>query len=134
MKLLALAVAATAAVSPGHYKGKTDQNRVVDFIVKKGKVVDFVAGVNTFCNTFGNNHFETDAIANLPAIRIKSDGSFKYSDDEDATVKVSGRISGGRATGKVTLSRPDSNYDASAGMTYFGTCSAYDRPFTAKVR
>jgi hypothetical protein len=124
LAVLALAAPAQAA----SYKGRTDQNRAVTFTVKKTKVVEFQAGVLTYCNTFGANRFNTDAIANLPAIKIKG-GRFDYSDED---VEVHGRIRGAKVTGKVSLSRADSNYDASAGMTYFGTCSANDRKFTAK--
>jgi hypothetical protein len=133
MKLIAVAVAAAAAVTPGHYKGKTDQNRIVDFEVKKGKVVDFVAGVNTWCNTYGANRLEIDAIANLPAIKVKANGTFKYVSKDEST-KVEGKIVGSKAKGKVSLSRPDSNYDAAEGRTYFGSCNAFDRKFTAKVK
>ena len=49
-------------------------------------------------------------------------------------MEVSGCITGSKAKGTVTLSRPDSHYDASEGMTYFGACAAYNRPWTAKVR
>ena len=135
--LVGLAVAAgpaTAAVSDGHFKGKTDQNRAVEFDVSKNKVRDFVAGVNTYCNTPGNSRLQIDAIANLPPIKIKPNGKFKYSSEEDATVKVSGRITGGKATGKVTLSRGDSYYDSSEGRVVFGTCSGHDRPFKAKLK
>lgn len=134
MNLIAAAAALAVAVTGGHYKGKTDQNRVVEFDVKKGKVVDFVAGVNTYCNTPGNSRLEIDAIGNLPPIKIKANGTFKHSTEEDATMKVSGKISGKKATGKVTLSRGDSYYDSSQGMVVFGTCSGYDRPFTAKLK
>ena len=131
-------VAAAAAVKAGHYKGRTDQNRVVDFRVKKGKVVDFTAGVLTFCNTFGDNRFETDAVANVPKIKVKANGSFKWGGDIERdgtiTMEVKGKITGRKAKGTVTLSRPDSHYDSREGMTYFGACAANDRPWTAKLK
>jgi hypothetical protein len=136
--VLAAVPAADAAVGAGSYKGKTDQNRSVTFKVKKGKVVGFQAGVMTFCNTMGANRFETDAIANVPAMKVKGNGRFKWSGDLERdgtiTMAVSGRITGSKAKGTLTLSRPDSNYDMSEGMTYFGACSANDRAWTAKLR
>jgi hypothetical protein len=128
--------AADAAVSAGAYKGKTDQNRAVTFKVKKGKVVAFQAGVMTFCNTMGANRFQTDAVANVPDMKVKGNGRFKWSGDteDDGTIEVSGRITGSKAKGKVTLSRPDSNYDASEGVFRFGSCAANDRAWTAKLR
>lgn len=134
---LVLAAPAVAAVSPGSYKGRTDQNRAVTFKIKKNKVVDFQAGVMTYCTTQGDSRFETDAIANLPAIPIKG-GKFHLEKDVERdgtiTIEVSGKVTGSKVTGKVTLSRPDSHYDASAGMTYFGVCAANDRKYTAKRR
>ena len=134
----AAAVPASAAVTSGAYKGRTDQERVVRFTVKGGKVRGFQAGVMTYCSTQGNSRFETDAVANVPAIRVKANGRFKWRGDIERdgtiTMAVTGRITGSKAKGTVTLSRPDSNYDASAGMTYFGVCSANDREWTAKLR
>jgi hypothetical protein len=136
--LLAATPTATAAVAGGHYAGRTDQNRVVDFKVKGGAVRGFVAGVLTFCNTMGDNRFETDAIAHVPAMKVKAGGRFAWSGDIERdgtiTMSVKGRITGSKVKGKVTLSRPDSYYDASQGMTMFGACAAYDRAFTAKRR
>jgi hypothetical protein len=123
--LLTLGATAGAATN-GAYKGKTDQNRAVTFTIKKGKVHEFQAGVLTYCNTMYNSRYNTDAIANLPDIKIKK-SKFDYKDDD---VEVHGRIKGKKVTGTVSLSRADSNY--SGGQIYFGTCSAYDRKFTAK--
>lgn len=134
---LLLAAPAHAAVASGAYEGETDQNRDVSFTVKKGKVVDFQAGVMTFCLAGGDNSFETDAVANVPPIRIAKDGRFRWTapDDTDGVIEmtVSGRITGAKAKGTVVLRRPHSQYDPSAGMTMFGQCSA-DRPWTAKRR
>lgn len=126
--LALLAGPAADAATSGKYKGRTDQNRAVTFTIKNGKVRAFQAGVLTHCNTMNNNRFETDAIANLPAIPIKG-SRFDYKDDD---AEVHGRIKGSKVTGTVSLSRADSYYDASQGMTFFGVCGAYDRPFTAK--
>ena len=123
--LLAFGATAEAATN-GSYKGKTDQNRAVTFTIKNGKVKEFQAGVLTHCNTMYNNRFNTDAIANLPAIKIKG-SKFDYKDDD---AEVHGKIKGKKVTGKVSLSRADSNYYG--GQMYFGTCAAYDRKFTAK--
>jgi hypothetical protein len=116
------------AATNGAYKGRTDQNRAVTFTIKNGKVRAFQAGVLTHCNTMNNNRFSTDAIANLPAIPIKG-SRFDYKDDD---AEVHGRIRGAKVTGTVSLSRADSYYDSSQGMTFFGVCGAYDRKFTAK--
>lgn len=131
---LAAAAPAAAALPRGAYKGRTDQNRVVSFTVKRGKVRHFQAGVLTFCTTQGNDHYETDAIANLPAIPIHgSRFHLVRRDPEHGQVKVvvRGRLRGSKVVGTVSLSRPDSYYDASDGMTYFGVCAANKRKFTA---
>jgi hypothetical protein len=132
--VLAFAGPAAAAGKDGAYKGRTDQNRAVTFTVKRGKVVAFQAGVMTFCTTFGANRFETDAIASLPAIPIKGN-RFRLKKDVERdgtiTIEVCGTITGSKVKGKVTLSRPDSSYDASQGTTRFGVCAANDRPYTA---
>ena len=134
---LLLAVPADAAVRGGAYKGKTDQNRAVTFKVKGGKVRTFQAGVMTFCQAGGESTFETDAVANVPPIRVARSGRFRWTapDDTDGVIEmtVAGRIVGGRATGTVTLRRPHSRYDSSQGMVVFGQCSA-ERKWTAKVR
>jgi hypothetical protein len=131
--LLALAPAAAAA-GDGAYRGRTDQNRLVTFKIRAGKVVGFQSGVMTYCTTQGNNRFETDAIAKLPPIPIRGNRFHLKKDvqrDGTITIEVSGTIVGAKVKGKVTLSRPDSNYDASAGMTYFGACAANDRVYSA---
>ena len=123
--LLAAAAPAGAATN-GSYKGKTDQNRAVTFAIKKNKVLEFQAGMFLHCNTMGNNRFQTDAIANLPAIRIKG-SKFDYKDED---VEIHGTIKGKKVTGTASLSRADSGfYD---GMLRFGVCAAWDRKFTAK--
>ena len=132
--LTLLAAPSTGLGAGGAYKGKTDQNRAVSFKLSGGKVRTFQAGVLTYCNTNGNTRFNTDAVANLPAIPVRG-GRFSYRRDTDeGTVEVKGRIAGKRASGTFTLTRPDSNYDASARQTYFGTCGAYDRKWSAKAR
>jgi hypothetical protein len=133
---LLISVPATAAVKGGSYKGKTDQNRSVTFKVSGGKVRSFQAGVMTFCMAGGDSSFETDAVANVPPIKVKRNGSFKWTapDDTDGVIEmtVTGRIIGGKAKGKVVLRRPHSSYDPGTGVQ-FGQCSA-ERPWTAKVR
>jgi hypothetical protein len=134
---LTFAVPAHAAVKAGAYKGDTDQNRAVTFKVKGGKVTGFQAGVMTFCSAGGESSFETDAVANVPAIKVSRSGRFTWTapDDTDGIIEmtVTGRISGRTAKGKVVLRRPHSTYDSSAGMTVFGQCSA-ERTWTAKRR
>lgn len=133
----ALSAPAGAAVQPGAYAGTTDQKRAVSFTVKGGKVVDFQAGVLTHCMAGTDSGFETDAVANVPAIRIAANGSFRWSapDDTDGVIEmtVTGRITGAKARGTVVLRRPHSSYDPSAGMVMFGQCQA-DRPWTARRR
>jgi len=134
---LLLAVPADAKVRAGAYKGDTDQNRAVTFKVKGGKVRTFQAGVMTFCSAGGESTFETDAVANVPPIKLKANGRFRWTapDDTDGVIEmtVAGRISGGRARGTVTLRRPHSRYDSGQGMVVFGQCSA-ERKWTARVR
>ncbi len=134
---LIAAVPAVAAVKAGSYAGRTDQNRAVSFKVSGGKVKSFQAGVMTFCMAGGDSSFETDAVANVPAIKVAKSGRFKWTAPEDTDglieMTVVGRISGRTAKGTVTLRRPHSSYDSSAGMTRFGQCSA-ERKWTAKVR
>lgn len=132
--LLALmAVPAHAASNNGSYKGSTEQNRAVTFTIKKGKVLQFQAGVGAWCSTQGNQRLLTDAIANLPAIPIKG-GRFDHVWEDDAGEgEVHGRIGkGGKVTGTVSLWRGDSNYEN--GQMYFGGCSADDLKFTAKKK
>ena len=134
---LLLAVPAHAAVKAGSYKGKTDQNRAVTFKVKGGKVSAFQAGVMTFCRAGTDSTFETDAVANVPAIKVAKSGKFRWTAPEDTDgiieMTVVGRITGKTAKGTLTLRRPHSSYDSSAGMVMFGQCFA-ERKWTAKVR
>ncbi len=134
---LLLAAPADAKVRTGSYKGDTDQNRTVTFKVKGGKVRTFQAGVMTFCSAGGESSFETDAVANVPPIKLKRNGRFRWTapDDTDGVIEmtVTGRITGGRAKGTLTLRRPHSRYDSSQGMVVFGQCSA-ERKWTARVR
>jgi hypothetical protein len=124
--VLTLTAVGADAATNGAYKGRTEQNRLVTFTIKNGKVREFQAGVLTYCNTMNDNRFNTDAIANLPAIKIKG-SRFDYKDED---VEVHGRIKGAKVTGTVSLSRADSTYYN--GQTYFGVCAAYDKKFTAK--
>jgi hypothetical protein len=134
---LIAAVPAAAAVKAGSYKGRTDQNRAVTFKVSGGKVKSFRAGVMTFCMAGGDSSFETDAVANVPAIKVAKNGRFRWTAPEDTDgiieMTVEGRVSGRTAKGKVTLRRPHSSYDSSQGRTMFGQCSA-ERKWTARVR
>ncbi len=119
------AVATAAKPKSGSYKGKTDQNRTVRFKLSKGKIRGFQAGVMTFCTAGGESSFETDAIANLPAFKLAKSGKFSYSRTKKGEkVKVTGKISGGKAKGTVSLRRPHSTYDSSMGMVMFGACTA----------
>ncbi len=134
---LLFAAPADAKVRTGAYKGDTDQNRAVSFKVKGGKVRAFQAGVMTFCSAGGESSFETDAVANVPPIKVSRSGRFRWTapDDTDGVIEMTvvGRITGGKAKGTVTLRRPHSSYDSSAGMTRFGQCSA-ERKWSARVR
>jgi len=130
--LVSSASASAAAVS---YKGRTDQNRAVTFKVANGQVRSFQAGVMTFCLAGTDSSFETDAVANVPPIRLDRAGRFSWTapDDTDGIIEmtVTGRVSGGKATGQVVLRRPHSSFED--GMTVFGQCSA-ERRWTAKAR
>jgi hypothetical protein len=133
--LLVAAGPASAATAPGSYKGRTDQNRAVTFTVAGGKVRSFQAGVMTFCLAGTNSGFETDAVANVPPIRLDRGGRFSWTapDDTDGVIEmtVTGRIAGGKAKGKIVLRRPHSSYED--GTTMFGQCSA-ERSWAAKAR
>ncbi|HEU4656594.1 MAG TPA: hypothetical protein VFR97_03675 [Capillimicrobium sp.] len=77
LAVLVIAAPAGAAVAPGPYEGDTDQNRAVSFTVKGGKVRAFQAGVMTFCQAGTDSGFETDAVANVPPMKIRANGTFR---------------------------------------------------------
>jgi hypothetical protein len=117
----------------GAYGGTSEQGRPIGFTVAGGQVTGFEAGVNTYCSTQGNQRIAFDAIANIPPLAIGADGSFSYTGPEESgNAVVKGRVVGGSATGTVSMSRGDSNFQG--GQIYFGTCSAIDIPWSAAVR
>ncbi|MBX5440862.1 MAG: hypothetical protein IRZ32_04960 [Solirubrobacteraceae bacterium] len=130
-----LVASPSAVAASGSYKGRTDQNRAVSFRVAGGQVRDFQAGVLTFCMAGGDSSFETDAVANVPPIRLGPGGRFSWTapDETDGIIEmtVTGRVRGGRATGTVILRRPHSSFED--GTTVFGQCSA-KRRWTATAR
>jgi hypothetical protein len=130
-----LVASASASASPGSYKGRTDQNRAVTFKVAKGQVRSFQAGVMTFCLAGTDSSLETDAVANVPPIRLDRAGRFSWTapDRTDGVIEmtVTGRVRAGKATGKVVLRRPHSSFED--GTTMFGQCSA-ERRWTAMAR
>jgi hypothetical protein len=114
----------------GGYSGETEQSRPVTFKVVGNEVQNFEAGVNTWCNTMYNNRLNFDAIANVPPMAIGPDGSFSYEGTSDeGNPKITGKVTGGTATGTVGMMRGDSNY--SGGQLYFGQCSASDMKWNA---
>ena len=130
-----LLVSGSAVAAPVSFKGRTDQKRAVSFQVVNGQVRDFQAGVLTFCMAGSDSSFETDAVANIPAIRLSAGGRFSWTapDETDGIIEmtVTGRVTGGKATGTVVLRRPHSSFED--GSTQFGQCSA-KRRWTATAR
>jgi hypothetical protein len=133
--LLLASASASAVAASGSYKGRTDQNRAVSFRVADGQVRAFQAGVLTFCLAGSDSSMETDAVANVPAIRLDKAGRFSWTapDETDGIIEmtVTGRIKGGKATGSVVLRRPHTSFED--GTTQFGQCSA-KRRWTATAR
>lgn len=131
--LLLSSAPASAASTP--FKGRTDQKRAVSFTVANGQVRAFQAGVLTFCLAGSDSSYETDAIANVPPMRLDRAGRFSWTapDDTDGIIEmtVTGRVRGGTATGTVVLRRPHSSFED--GTTIFGQCSA-KRRWTANAR
>ena len=130
--VLVLAGPASAASS---FKGRTDQKRAVSFTVGNGQVRSFQAGVLTFCQAGTDSSFETDAVANIPPMRLDRAGRFSWTapDETDGIIemRVTGQVKGGKASGKVVLRRPHSTFED--GSTVFGQCSA-ERRWTATAR
>jgi len=117
------------------FKGRTDQNRAVSFTVANGQVRAFQAGVLTFCQAGTDSSFETDAVANIPPMKLDRAGRFSWTapDETDGIIEmtVTGQVKGGKATGRVVLRRPHSSFED--GTTLFGQCSA-KRRWTATAR
>ena len=114
----------------GTYAGQTAQQRPVGFVVEGNEIKNFEAGVNTWCSTMYNQRVVFDAIANVPALPIGSDGTFSYTGDEtNGNIKIVGSVTGSTATGTVGMNRGDTNY--SGGQMYFGSCSASDVAWSA---
>ena len=125
---LTLAVAPAAAAPTKRFSGKNDQNRPLNFKVRSGKVVDFVGGVNLFCIGEG---IQFNAAIPPRAMRIRN-GRFKYEGDDkegNATIEITGRISGRRASGKLAMVK--SHYSSSEGRVI--SCSA-DTKWNARQR
>lgn len=139
---LALGLAAAPALGAppaGKFSGATEQERAVTFTLKAGKVRAFAAGVNTFCTTAGDSRFEIDALANIPPMPVRG-GRFSYTlpgsqaPDGIIEMSVTGRIIGRTARGTITLTRPDSTFDASEGRVVFGICAGNNVTWTAKLK
>jgi hypothetical protein len=125
--LLALAVPAVAAApKAGPWKGRNAQTLTVAFSVKAGKIVAFRGSVRMFCT--GGGGFEFRAIYQRTAMPIRA-GRFKFKGKEkDGTeYSITGRISGGKASG--TMSHSATHYDAAEQQFQF--CNSNDVKWTA---
>jgi hypothetical protein len=125
---LALAVTAgpaAAAVSNGTYKGNTNQNRTVHAKVKNGKIASLSFSVFTLCGIGGSGGSNTDAVA-IKGVKIKRNGSYKYSEKGDssngkATYTLKGKVTGSKITGSIE-------------QFFRNGCQTFDLKFTAKRR
>jgi hypothetical protein len=123
--LLVLAGPAAAAVKNGTYKGDTSQNRAVHAKVKGGKIKSLSFSVFTACGIGGSGGFNTDAVA-ISGVKIKANGSYKYSEKGDsangkATYTLKGKVTNKKITGKIE-------------HFFRGGCQTFDLTFTAKRR
>jgi hypothetical protein len=125
-----LALAAPSAAGGGkRYTGKTDRNQAVNFTVSGGKVKDFAATVFVVCGD-GDNRF--DAVIPPKALKIRG-GKFSYKGRDrvdNNNIEISGRISGGKASGSVSLT--DTNYSVIDEQIY--ACTAGKPKWTANVK
>jgi hypothetical protein len=99
----AFALVLPATASAAKYSGESEQSRPVNFKVKRGKVRDFVAGVNLFCIGRG---LEFNAAIPPRAMRIKARGKFSYKGDDkqgSASIEITGKVKGKTASGKVSM-------------------------------
>jgi hypothetical protein len=125
LALLVSAGPASAAVSNGTYKGNTNQNRTVHAKVKNGKIASLSFSVFTLCGIGGTNGSSTDAVA-IKGVKIKANGSYKYSEKGDssngkATYTLTGKVTGKKITGHIE-------------QFFRGGCQTFDLDFTAKRR
>ena len=136
MKLLlsaavaALAIAApsaSAAIKPGTYKGKTNQDRVVHAKVGgKGKKIKRLSfSVYTLCGVGGSGGGYTDVLL-VENVRIKRNGTYRAESEGDsangkATFELVGKVTNKKITGSVE-------------QFFRNGCQTFDLRFTAKRR
>jgi hypothetical protein len=123
LALLASAGPAAAAVSNGTYKGNTNQNRTVHAKVKGGKIASLSFSVYTLCGIGGSGGSSTDAVA-IKGVKIKGNGTYKYSEKGDssngkATYTLKGKVTGSKITGSIE-------------QFFRNGCQTFDLKFTAK--
>ena len=123
---LTLAAPASAAIPPGTYKGKTNQNRVVHAkIVKGNKIKRLSFSVYTMCGIGGSEGSQTDVLL-VENVRIKPNGRFRAeskgdSSNGDATFELVGRATAAKITGSVE-------------QFFRNGCQVFELKFTAKRR
>jgi len=123
--LLAIAAPTTAAVSSGSYKGQTNQNRTVFAKVKGGKIAKLSFSVFTRCGIGGSDGSSTDAVA-VKGVKIKRNGTYRFSQKGDSsngksTFTLKGRVTGKKITGSIE-------------QFFRNGCQTFDLKFTAKRR
>ena len=130
--LLAVLLCA-ALVTPGiaaavKFSGKSKQNLPVKFKVRGGKVRAFYGNINMFCIQAGTIF---DVVHPPRAMRI-SGGKFSYKGkvrQGTTPIKVSGRINGRRANGKIQMSTSRYSIVTSSTQPCLGTAK-----WTAKAK
>jgi hypothetical protein len=107
--LSAIAVGADAAVRPGHFKGRTEQDARVSFRVlanKKILVSYSLEGAVLDCSSGRNEQFEGFTTSTSDRIFISARGRFGFtvdSDDGAISGQIKGTIKTGRATGTIRI-------------------------------
>jgi hypothetical protein len=106
--LAALVLAgAVSAAAGGRYKGKTKQGRPVSFRVTKSSVIGFKLTGNAICISAHKSEMETYPLVVKKKGKLKAGGKFVISYIKHVhgttNVKVSGRVSGNSASGRVIL-------------------------------
>ena len=122
--VLSLSTTAFAAVPPGSYKGDTNQNRTVTAKVGKGnKLKRLSFSVFTLCGIGGSAGSNTDVVV-VENVKIKADGTFKYSQEGDsangkATYDLVGKVTSKKITGSIE-------------QFFRNGCQTFDLKFSAK--
>lgn len=126
--LVAGALAASAAVTGGRWKGKTEQNSTLNMTVKNGKVTRFSANTRMFCTN--GEGFRYRVLYHDRPVAIR-DGKFKFAGEtkDGADYEFKGRFTGAKKANG-TLGFHEGSYNASNGSFTF--CNASDVKWQAK--